>query len=110
MAAIENLARRASIIQTTVVQHAVMSGRAFRMLQAPAGCASSLLLVPEEIKRLFRPFSQANERIARRYGGAGLGLAFVKRIAEAMGGDLEVASTPGGGSRFQLTVTVDKPR
>ena len=59
-----------------------------------------------EIKRLFRPFSQANERIARRYGGAGLGLAFVKRIAEAMGGDLEVASMPGGGSRFRLSVKV----
>ena len=52
-AALENLARRAAIIQTTAVQHAVMSGRAFRMLQAPAGCASSLLLVPEQIKRLF---------------------------------------------------------
>jgi hypothetical protein len=58
MAAIENLARRASIIQTTVVRHAVMSGRAFRMLQAPAGCASSLLLVPEAIKRLFGPQDQ----------------------------------------------------
>jgi hypothetical protein len=52
-AALENLARRAAIVQTTAVQHAVMSGRAFRMLQAPAGCASSLLLVPEQIKRLF---------------------------------------------------------
>ena len=52
-AALENLGRRAAIIQPTAVQHAVMSGRAFRMLQAPAGCASSLLLVPEQIKRLF---------------------------------------------------------
>ena len=43
-----------------------------------------------EIKRLFRPFGQANEAIARRYGGAGLGLAFVKRVAKAMGGDLTV--------------------
>jgi two-component system, sensor histidine kinase len=69
---------------------------------------SGIGLDTAEIKRLFRPFSQANERIARRYGGAGLGLAFVKRIAEAMGGDLEVASEPGGGSRFRLSVTVDK--
>jgi len=64
-------------------------------------------LTAAEIKRLFRPFGQANEQIARRYGGAGLGLAFVKRIAKAMGGDLTVASTPGGGSRFRLVVTVD---
>jgi two-component system, sensor histidine kinase len=67
---------------------------------------SGIGLGTAEIKRLFRPFSQANERIARRYGGAGLGLAFVKRIAEAMGGDLEVVSEPGGGSRFRLSVRV----
>lgn len=70
---------------------------------------SGIGLDTAEIKRLFRPFSQANERIARRYGGAGLGLAFVKRIAKVMGGDLEVASEPGGGgSRFRLSVTADK--
>jgi two-component system, sensor histidine kinase len=60
-----------------------------------------------EIKRLFRPFAQANEQIARRYGGAGLGLAFVKRIAKAMGGDLTVTSRRGAGSTFRLTVIVD---
>src|SRR5439155_13332681 len=60
-----------------------------------------------EIKRLFRPFAQANKSIALRYGGAGLGLASVKRIAAAMGGELTVASRPGGGSRFRLVVTVD---
>ena len=41
---------------------------------------------------LFRPFAQASAEIARRYGGAGLGLTFVKRIAKAMGGDLTVTS------------------
>src|SRR5262249_39677148 len=50
-----------------------------------------------EIKRLFRPFAQASEQVARNYGGAGLGLTFVKRIAKAMGGDLAVASEPGRG-------------
>ncbi|MGZ3329619.1 MAG: ATP-binding protein [Xanthobacteraceae bacterium] len=69
---------------------------------------SGIGLSAAEIKRLFRPFAQANEAIARRYGGAGLGLAFVKRVAKAMGGDLTVTSTPGGGSRFRLSVTVDK--
>ncbi len=61
-----------------------------------------------EIKRLFRPFAQASEQIARHYGGAGLGLAFVKRIAKAMGGDLAVDSEPGGGSRFRLTAEVEE--
>jgi hypothetical protein len=51
--AMDNLARRAGVITPTAVQHAVMSGRAFRMLQSPAGCASSVLLVPDQVKRLF---------------------------------------------------------
>jgi len=60
-----------------------------------------------EIKRLFRPFAQASEETARRFGGAGLGLAFVRRIARAMDGDLVVTSKPGQGSRFRLTVIVE---
>jgi CheY-like chemotaxis protein len=46
--------------------------------------------------------------IARRYGGAGLGLVFVKRIAKAMGGDLTIASAPERGSRFRLTIAADR--
>ncbi len=61
-------------------------------------------LKPAEIKRLFRPFAQANAEIARRYGGTGLGLAVVKVLARLMGGDLTVTSTPGRGSRFSLSV------
>ncbi|MDI1344076.1 MAG: ATP-binding protein [Pseudolabrys sp.] len=59
-----------------------------------------------DMKRLFRPFAQASEQIARRYGGAGLGLVFVKRIATAMGGDLKVVSKPGLGSTFRFTALV----
>ncbi len=69
---------------------------------------SGIGMTAAEIRRLFRPFAQANEKIARRYGGAGLGLAFVKRIAIAMGGDLTVTSAPGGGSRFRLSAIVDQ--
>lgn len=68
---------------------------------------SGIGLTPAEIKRLFRPFGQANDMIAHRYGGAGLGLVFVKRVAKAMGGDLTVTSAAGGSS-FHLTVMVDK--
>ena len=60
------------------------------------------------LKNLFRPFAQASEAVARRYGGAGLGLLFVKRIAEAMGGSLAVTSKPGLGTKFLLTVPVDR--
>ena len=68
---------------------------------------SGIGLNATEIRRLLKPFAQANDEIARRYGGAGLGLAFVKRIAKAMRGDLTVASRPGRGSTFRLTATVD---
>jgi len=61
-----------------------------------------------EIKRLFRPFSQANVTIASRFGGAGLGLSSVKQLARAMGGDIVVAQRPGGGTIFTLTVTLAK--
>jgi two-component system, sensor histidine kinase len=68
---------------------------------------SGIGLSGQEIKRLFRPFTQANPEIAGRYGGAGLGLVFVKRIAKAMNGDLTVTSKPGKGSTFRLSVTVN---
>jgi two-component system, sensor histidine kinase len=64
---------------------------------------SGIGLTPAQVKRLFRPFAQASDDIARRYGGAGLGLAVVKRLAVLMGGDLTVTSTSGSGSRFRFT-------
>ena len=60
-----------------------------------------------EMKQLFRPFTQASAEIARRYGGAGLGLSMVKQLAKAMGGDLEVESRSGHGSTLRLTVLLD---
>ena len=65
-------------------------------------------IAPRDLKKLFRPFAQASEAVARRYGGAGLGLVFVKRIAAAMGGDLKVTSKKGRGTAFRLTVPVDR--
>jgi len=68
---------------------------------------SGIGLTPAEIKRLFRPFAQANAQIAGRFGGAGLGLVFVKRVAKAMGGSVTVESRPAAGSTFRLAVTVE---
>jgi CheY-like chemotaxis protein len=61
-----------------------------------------------DLKRLFRPFAQASGDVARRFGGAGLGLVLVKRIAKAMGGDLAVTSKPGRGSSFRLSVIMEE--
>jgi CheY-like chemotaxis protein len=69
---------------------------------------SGIGLSPAEIKRLFRPFAQADARIAGRFGGAGLGLVFVKRVAQAMHGTVTVDSKPGHGSTFRLSVVVER--
>jgi CheY-like chemotaxis protein len=63
-----------------------------------------------EIARLFRPFAQASSEIGQKFGGSGLGLVQVRRLARSMHGDLEVESTPGRGSTFRLIVVLDRPR
>jgi CheY-like chemotaxis protein len=67
---------------------------------------SGIGLTRDEIRRLFRPFAQASADIARRYGGAGLGLSVVKILAKRMGGDLTVSSTPGRGSIFDFSAVL----
>ncbi|MEZ5787595.1 MAG: ATP-binding protein [Xanthobacteraceae bacterium] len=67
---------------------------------------SGVGLTATQVRRLFRPFVQGDDQIAERFGGAGLGLAFVRRIAREMGGDVTAAGNPGGGSVFTLTVAL----
>jgi two-component system, sensor histidine kinase and response regulator len=62
---------------------------------------------PDRLDRLFKSFSQIDSSTTRHYGGSGLGLSIVKRLAELMGGVAGVRSEPGRGSSFWVTVKVD---
>jgi signal transduction histidine kinase/CheY-like chemotaxis protein len=59
-------------------------------------------MTAEQINKLFRAFTQADDSTSRRYGGTGLGLALTKKFCQLMGGDVSVASEPGKGSTFTI--------
>ncbi len=59
-------------------------------------------LTPEQIVRLFQPFTQADASTTRKFGGTGLGLALTRRFSQMMSGDVTVHSVRGEGSVFTI--------
>ena len=66
-------------------------------------------ITPEQMDKLFKPFSQADSSTARRYGGTGLGLAVSRNFSQMMGGDITVESQAGKGSTFTITLPAEVP-
>ncbi|WP_430980685.1 ATP-binding protein [Stenotrophomonas terrae] len=62
---------------------------------------------PDNLARLFQPFTQAEDSTARRFGGTGLGLSISRRLASMMDGEIRLQSTPGSGTHATFEVALE---
>lgn len=103
------------VIISAKLEHAGMDKSSVRFSVSDTGIG----IKPDDLERLFSPFTQLDQSAARRYQGTGLGLAISHRLVDLLGGELVVASEFGKGSEFSFSVTfghaegdelVDAPR
>ncbi len=108
-------------ILTNLLSNAVKftpQGEVFASIHSERGGGSALRLhiavedtgigiAAEQLPRLFERFTQLDASTTRRYGGTGLGLAISQRLAQLMGGGVDVQSTPGRGSVFHAWLQVE---
>ena len=61
-------------------------------------------MTPDQVDKVFKPFTQADEKTTRKFGGTGLGLTITKMFAEMMGGEINLKSKEGKGTTFTVTI------
>jgi PAS domain S-box-containing protein len=81
-------------VQANLAQHSLE----FSVIDTGIGIA------PEDLRRLFSPFTQVDSSLTRKYEGTGLGLALVKELTELHGGSVSVQSEVGQGSTFTVSI------
>ena len=86
----------------TITVRAEVAGERLALHVADSGIG----IAEEHLHRVFDVFYQVDGSTTREYGGAGLGLSFVRSFDEAHGGEVKVRSTPGAGSTFSLVLPV----
>jgi signal transduction histidine kinase len=86
-----------------VVARRVQDGVEFQVHDTGAGIA------PENLERIFEPFWQGAHGPTGKYGGTGLGLTVSRQLAQLLGGDVQVHSTPGQGSIFTVYIPSAAP-
>lgn len=89
-----------------VLVRVARSGGAVRFDVADTGIG----IPADKLDTIFASFSQADQSTARRFGGTGLGLSICKKLVEAMGGAIAVASEVGVGSTFSVTLPLETTR
>jgi signal transduction histidine kinase len=92
-------------ITLAVAREQADDGEILRFTVADTGIG----MTPEQVAGLFQPFMQADTTATRKYGGAGLGLALSQRLCQLLGGTIAVASEPGAGSTFTVTLPARHP-
>ena len=97
---LERLLLKGSIVVKVSVTHrdALQSNLLFEIIDTGIG------MTPEQVNKLFQPFSQADASTTRKYGGTGLGLSIAYWIAQAHGGRIELESEQDRGSTFRMVL------